>query len=74
MRLGCVSVQQQLLRHQMQAFINSVQAADMPDDAKTAQINAAQESFNNTIRYMDAAYSKMPLWSKEWSLLPATIG
>lgn len=59
---------------QMQAFINSVQAADMPDDAKTAQINAAQESFNNTIRYMDAAYSRMPSWSKEWSLLPATIG
>ena len=59
---------------QMQSFINSVQAADMPDDAKTAQINAAQESFNNTIRYMDAAYSRMPSWSKEWSLLPATIG
>lgn len=59
---------------QMQSFINSVQAADMPDDAKTAQINAAQESFNNTIRYMDAAYSRMPGWYKEWSLLPATIG
>ena len=58
----------------MQQFINTVQASNIPAEAKTEQITQAQNSFNNTIRYLDATYSNMPGWSKEWSLLPAKIG
>ena len=59
---------------QMKQFIQSIQMADMPEAAKTAQIAEAQTMFNNTISMMKAAYASMPQWSSEWAMLPATIG
>lgn len=58
---------------QMQRFIQSIQASDIPPEAKTAQIQQMQLSFNNTISMMKAAYKNMPQWVDEWSLLPASL-
>lgn len=58
---------------QMQRFIQSIQASDIPPEAKTAQIQQMQLSFNNTISMMKAAYKNMPQWVDEWSLFPASL-
>lgn len=58
---------------QMQRFIQSIQASDIPPEAKTAQIQQMQMSFNNTISMMKAAYKNMPQWVDEWSLHPASL-
>jgi len=53
---------------QMQQFIQTIQASDIPVDQKQSQVTAAMQSFNNTIGLLGRTYSAMPGWVSEWSL------
>lgn len=55
---------------QMNTYINSIQASDIPVEAKTSQIAAAQSLYKNTVSTTKAAYENMPGWQSEWSLIP----